>query len=260
MTADDVAKALRSRHAGIPFFEGVKNGPTWYSNGLAIMDAIAVEPSWAKPCITGYEIKVSRADFLADQKWPGYLPLCHRLYFACPRNLIKPSELGDPRVGLVYVNDTGKTFTRVKAGFRNIDLPTDLLYYLVVYRCQRDGLGVSLDARESRLRACREWLEGKADCQRLGWALGKALPQRLVELEAKVATADRAANDLKDALAACGVGGLWALRDLVRDLNARTGNIDARLVERAKHSLNQAEQCLSTAKGWLADATKPAAP
>jgi len=33
------------------------------------------------PACTGYDIKISRSDFLGDEKWTGYLPLCNLLYF-----------------------------------------------------------------------------------------------------------------------------------------------------------------------------------
>lgn len=59
-----------------------------------------------------YEVKRSRNDFLADFKkkdkhWRtenGYG--ANYFYFACPMNLIKPTELPD-YAGLIYVNERG---------------------------------------------------------------------------------------------------------------------------------------------------------
>ena len=45
--------------------------------GLLIMDAVAIKQSWARPCITGYEIKDSRIDFLRDKKSQNYQKYCH---------------------------------------------------------------------------------------------------------------------------------------------------------------------------------------
>jgi hypothetical protein len=47
-----------------------------------------------------YEVKSSRADFLADGKWPSYLPYCTHFAFVCPAGCIQRWEL--PRdVGLI---------------------------------------------------------------------------------------------------------------------------------------------------------------
>lgn len=47
--------------------------------------------------IIGYEVKISRGDFLAELKQPEKrkiaVELCDEFYFACPKGLIKPSEI-----------------------------------------------------------------------------------------------------------------------------------------------------------------------
>jgi len=44
-------------------------------------DVLAVD---AKGCLTVVEVKVSRADLMADAKWPDYLACCDRYYWAVP--------------------------------------------------------------------------------------------------------------------------------------------------------------------------------
>ena len=51
--------------------------------------------------VRGYEIKVSRSDFVNDTKWQDYLPYCHQFYFVCPPDLIQPDEL-PKEIGLMY--------------------------------------------------------------------------------------------------------------------------------------------------------------
>jgi hypothetical protein len=51
----------------------------------------------------GYEIKVSRSDFLADKKWREYLKYCRVFYFVAPAGIIKPSEL-PPEIGLIEID------------------------------------------------------------------------------------------------------------------------------------------------------------
>jgi hypothetical protein len=49
--------------------------------------------------ITLVEVKASRADFLADQKWQAYLDYCDRFYFAVADGF--PLELLPPAEGLI---------------------------------------------------------------------------------------------------------------------------------------------------------------
>jgi len=65
------------------------------------IDGVLLEPR--KRLIRGFEIKLSRADFLGDQKWQLYSEFCSSLSIACPRDLIKPEEVAKP-FGLVYIS------------------------------------------------------------------------------------------------------------------------------------------------------------
>lgn len=68
------------------------------------LDVAAMRLSWSRPLITGYEVKISRADFLSDvrgEKWRKYLACVERLYFAVPNYMVEPSEV-PPECGLVY--------------------------------------------------------------------------------------------------------------------------------------------------------------
>ena len=109
--ADEIKRALFKRHTDDLFLTEVKTGATWSNKDLLKFDAIAIKKSWAKPRLTGYEVKVSRSDFLNDQKWPDYLPHCRCFSFVCPKGLIQPEELTD-EVGLIwYYLDSGALVT-----------------------------------------------------------------------------------------------------------------------------------------------------
>ena len=260
MTESDILKALAAKHAGEPFFGGVKNGPTWGARGLVVLDAVALKPSWASPCITGYEIKVSKSDFKADEKWPAYLDLCHRFYFACPTGMIKPSELGDPRIGLVYVSAVGKCYTRVKAAFRNIELPTAMLYYLVIYRTQKDEEGTPIDLRERRMGVIRDFLAGKADARTLGYQLSTALPKRLAAAEYDVERLARTAKEGQDALESVGIHSCWQLRETVRELRGRVNGANPAVVENALRAAEHAREIIGRLCESLKEALPPPSP
>lgn len=54
---------------------------------------------------TGFEVKVSRADFLHDVKTASkrarYLALCQYFYYVTPKDLVRPDEV-PPEAGLMY--------------------------------------------------------------------------------------------------------------------------------------------------------------
>ncbi len=61
---------------------------------------IDVDKRW----IRGFEIKVSRSDFLKDEKWQRYSEFCSSLSLVCPKDMIKPEEIPRP-FGLLYVSN-----------------------------------------------------------------------------------------------------------------------------------------------------------
>jgi len=56
------------------------------------------------------EVKSSRADFLADRKWEGYLGWCERFFFAVPEDF--PDELLPSEHGLIRADAYGAEVLR----------------------------------------------------------------------------------------------------------------------------------------------------
>jgi hypothetical protein len=94
-------------------------------------DIVAVKPSYANKDCRIYEVKNDRVVFDNDTKYLKYFDVCHRMYIACPKGLIKKDEL-PPKVGLIVRGDNG--WYVVKAARRNnpkdfnIDFVLSLLY------------------------------------------------------------------------------------------------------------------------------------
>jgi len=135
ITANTVLKLLASKHAADVFVPECKTGPTWFNNNLRKLDAWVLRRSWTNFGSIGYEIKVSRSDFLADTKWPEYMDFCHEFYFVCPWGLIVPDDIADERVGLQYVSKNAKRIiTKRKASFREIQLNEALVAHILISR------------------------------------------------------------------------------------------------------------------------------
>lgn len=124
---------LAQKHAKDLFVPECKDGPTWTANHFR-MDAWVLRRSWAHPCTTGYEIKVSRSDFVGDQKWPAYLAYCNEFYFACPTGLISPDEL-PKEVGLLWTTPNGgRLYLKRKAVYRPVQIPDEVYRYILMSR------------------------------------------------------------------------------------------------------------------------------
>ncbi len=112
MSAADIVDALAVRHAKDVFVPECKMGGEYLlaymrergspARGARRLDALAIRPTWTKHVVVGYEVKVSRADFVADKKWREYLPPCSHFWFVTPFDLLHGEEVPDP-AGLLEV-------------------------------------------------------------------------------------------------------------------------------------------------------------
>ena len=57
--------------------------------------------------VRGFEIKVSREDFLQDKKWQLYSQFCSELSIVCPSELIQVDEVKSP-FGLLWIGPAGE--------------------------------------------------------------------------------------------------------------------------------------------------------
>lgn len=173
------------------WFAQVKDGPTFGRHGLQILDGVAVRKTWSPPEIVGVEIKVSRSDFLGDTKWPGYLDLCHRFYFACPRGMVKKEEV-DLKAGLIEISPSGVARTTRKAPFRAVELDPTLLLYLVLWRSESTG---------KRSFVAAEMAEDKKVGQQYACYVSKKLNEAnmaIRDMRFKLDLAEREAQEARD--------------------------------------------------------------
>ena len=191
--ADQIEHQLEIKHRQDGFFSQVKNGPSWTSAGLLILDAIAIKKSWTKPLITGYEIKVDRGDFVRDEKWVHYLQYCHKFYFVCPKDLIRPEEL-PTEVGLIYCNpETLALSTKHVAPMRTIEFPGEMFNYIVMSKLESDRHPFFSNHRE-RLEAL---VKDKRDRRDLSYEVNRVIGKKIDELETRAKSAERDAEQFK---------------------------------------------------------------
>ncbi|GMW02625.1 MAG: hypothetical protein AMXMBFR84_37610 [Candidatus Hydrogenedentota bacterium] len=181
MNAHEIVKLLALKHNKDVFVPECKDGPTHYANHLR-MDAWAMKRSWANPKLTGYEIKVSRADFLKDDKWPGYLCNCNEFYFVAPPKIIDPLEL-PKEAGLLVVTSTGNGFTTKKrAPFRQIESPNMIYEYVLMCRAKISRV---YESDEQTIDYWRNWLAEKKESRQIGYKVSKRIREYVHEVEAE---------------------------------------------------------------------------
>lgn len=130
LTAARLLELLALKHHSDVFIPECKDGPTLGAHPRRL-DAWALRSSWGPLTTLGYEIKCTRGDFAGDQKWTGYLPLCHEFYIVCPSGLVRSAEL-PVGVGLIWATANGaRLHTKLRATRREPDAAQ--LVYLMAY-------------------------------------------------------------------------------------------------------------------------------
>lgn len=170
ISAAEIQLLLENRHSKDVYVQECKGGPSWGSTHMRL-DGWAMKKSWANPMLTGYEIKVSRADFLKDDKWMNYLGYCHQFYFVCPVGVIKPEECPE-QAGLLHVTSTGsRLYTKKKAPTRDSNEGEVMLLMEYLLMCRTRICKTNLYHYEKRdnVKYWEEWLKEKEHKRNLGW-------------------------------------------------------------------------------------------
>lgn len=194
VTARDIKIALAKKHRTEFFLTECKNGPTHYSTGLLQFDAVAIYKSWSRPQIRGYEIKVSRSDFLRDAKYSQYLPYFHNFYFVTPTGLVQRQEV-EENIGLIWYNpEKGSLTTKKKAVYRNIEIDPKMLLYIIMNRLENDRIPFYSEKAEY----WKDWLSNKISNQDLAWRVKSKLLDQISKLEQENRNLSRAKEDLEE--------------------------------------------------------------
>lgn len=179
--ARDILRALAIRHEADFFITECKTGPTQVSNGKPLyrIDGVAIKKSWTNPKIIGYEVKVSRSDFLGDSKFFSYLEYCHQLYIVCPTRMIDRTELPDS-IGLMYFDPAKQQLSiRKNSIFRDIEIDADMLWYIIMNKLSNDRWPFE----GKKAEYFRAWVEGRRDTKSLGHMVSAKLLAENAQLQ-----------------------------------------------------------------------------
>lgn len=248
VTSTMIKKALASFHEKDFFITECKTCSTYFPDpqGLLKFDGLAVRRSYTKPCITGYEIKVSRGDFLQDNKWHLYLRYCNEFYFVVPAGLITKEEISE-NVGLIYYYpETDHLRTKRKALYRDIEEPVGVYKYIIFSRFDQDRLPFY----EDRAEYARDYLNDKREKRKLGASFGSKMAADLRAAQEKLSTVENCVDDVEFAQAVAkllekhNVGWRWRGGEhdeqLLKQLDAALGSSYPKELERVERNIKYA--------------------
>jgi hypothetical protein len=171
MTEREIENLLADRHAKDVFIPQCKDGPT--TGGLSIMDGWAMNRSWSRLTFWGYEIKVSKQDFIHDEKWHTYLPYCNQLYFVCPKGVISVESVPDG-VGLIYALPRYLKIVK-KAAHREVVIPQNFWCYVLMCRSEIVASTFGAAGAPDKRERLRQWLAEKEEDRKLGYEVGRSV-------------------------------------------------------------------------------------
>lgn len=177
INAKIILNLLLQKHSKDLCIPECKTGGTWGMGKLYIMDLWVMRRSWTKPNIYCYEIKISRNDFLQDNKWNEYLKYCSDFYFVSPPGIIQTNEL-PPEVGLIETSkNCKKLFTKKKAVSRiKNELPNTVFKYVLMWR--------SIQKTEQEINSTKtywkEWIKNKKIDNKFGHFVSKNI-RKIIE-------------------------------------------------------------------------------
>lgn len=197
MKAIDIIAMLEKRHSKDVILTEISLGVNRQR-----MDAWAMIPSYSGGFAIGYEIKVTRSDFLHDRKMQDYLAYCHQAYLVVPSLKIASIDELPDGYGLLVVAGS-RLLTKVKAPVRQVDIPEDFYQALITNRLRRDYNAYSPDEMEIRRRVERvgnfkDYLEGKRELKDIGYAVSEKLDRDIRRLRTRELTLEGDREVLND--------------------------------------------------------------
>lgn len=195
VTALEIKKALTAYHPKDYFITECKTCSTYFPDpqGLLKFDGLAMTRSYTAPCITGYEIKVSRSDFLGDNKWHLYLQYCNEFYFVVPTGLISKDEVPE-NVGLIYYYpETGKLLKKRKAVYRKIEEPIGVYKYIIYSRLEQDRVPFY----EDRAEYAKDYLADQSQKRKIGRQFGSKMAKDLRECQERLERLENVESQLE---------------------------------------------------------------
>lgn len=177
INADMILSLLLKKHTKDVCVPECKAGASWSAAKTPRFDLWAMKRSYTKPMTWIYEIKVSRQDFLKDDKWQSYLPYCTDFYFVAPTGIIDVAEVPE-QAGLLLTSKAGtKLYCKKKASHRNVRIPDSVFKYILMSRSEIINSTYASNGKLNKKQYFQQWLADKKENQELGYNVSRKIRQ-----------------------------------------------------------------------------------
>lgn len=182
VTAFDIGVALmdRYRRTGNGYWPEITvTDPV----GELRLDGVALEWSYGNMWIHGFEVKISRSDFLRDSKYTLYRKYCDTLTLVCPRKLIDRNEVPDG-IGLMWYDPkTHEVKYRRKPEYDAPGTDTSQITKKLLKTLTQDVKFNSATNRWGHFKSAQDYVDQKTTMKNIGQTLGSKMALRLQQLE-----------------------------------------------------------------------------
>lgn len=196
MTAAHLLRLIEVRHSGATCVPACKMGRA----GSRVMDAWVLLPTWSPMTTIGYEIKVSRSDWLQDQKFEVYRAACHLFLIVAPKGVVQAGEL-PAGVGLlepVGVGDGQRLVMRVKPARQVVDHEALSLVMAHALMWRKDDRAGRIP-RDRRADTWATWVRDRQKFRVIGRSVSARMRALVTEAEQAAMRAEARAEQLEEA-------------------------------------------------------------
>lgn len=170
VTAATIERLLEKKFDDHICFTELK-GPT----GNGRIDFGAIKPSWSHPDVHAMEVKVSRRDFVQDDKWPPYLDACQMFWFVTAAGIVEKSEIPE-QAGWMEASKNGlKLFIRKKAPRRKMSVEHQAKLFRQLLHARHYRTRGTHDPKQAQQQAIQRFLEASDEKAQIGRAVNEKI-------------------------------------------------------------------------------------
>ena len=248
-SAHTLSQLLAARHSGEVYIPECKMGAV----GSRTLDGWALLATWSPMTAIGYEIKVSRSDWLKDQKLEEYRAACHLFFVVAPKGIVAKPEL-PAGVGLLEPIGAGtgqRLVMRVKAVRQEPEMSklARLMAYALMWK--RVGGDPEEPERARRARRWATWVAERGQYKAIAHDVRGRMRTMLRDALDGCARAERRAEELEEAARVLNEMGIrpgrWRVRDAIQQA-LRDQDEALADVERAMAALGRVQARLEQAQ------------